>query len=125
MKVTIVVPRFPLLSETFIIRQAENLRANVITFHSTEMAIPAEMQCEVLPNKKSFIDYIYKPFGGTYRLKHAASKWFLKLLGELKPDVLLCNFGGTGLRIASIANHHHIGFLNQHIYLFFYMKFCL
>ena len=108
MKVTIVVPRFPLLSETFIIRQAEGLRANVITFHSTEMAIPAGMQCEVLPDKKSFIDYIRKPFGGTYRLKYAASQWFLKLLGELKPDVLLCNFGGTGLRIASIAKHHLI-----------------
>jgi len=107
MRVLVVVPHFPALSETFIMRQVLDLEATVCAFKvNRKLPMPEGITVVEMPERQlppRLYHYARAAARmslgyGPYDLEPAQKRAFLEVLREHRPDVVLAQYGPMGGR---------------------------
>jgi len=109
MRVLVVVPEFPALSETFIMRQVLGLEATVCAFKiNRSLPIPKGITVVEMP-EQHLPPRLYRYARavarmllghGPYDLEPAQKRAFLDCLHAHRPDVVLAQYGPMGIRVS-------------------------
>ena len=115
LRVSMIVPRFPTLTETFILRQARGLNATVLTpTLKPDPSIPERLSVIEMPKTRHPLDLpglIRKQFHSRNALRINVRKALARHLETETPDVVIAHFGEVGLRFRSICERRRIPIL--------------